>query len=349
MIRARSRIARPSDTAAQSTIYGADEDHGAVRTVTPSPRMLKGYGRRDGAGSARVGTRRDRRHVAMRQDLSRLRCALPDIDAVRAYWNANPLLSHEIEGPGSAGYFRALDRVKREDSDRFAMAFWEFDRFAGREVLDVGCGPGWLSVQYASGGARVRAVDLTPKAVELARTHFALRKIAATADVGNAEALPFVDDTFDLVVASGVLHHTPDTRRALAETLRVAKPGGRGKITLYRKGILHAPIVFPITKAVMRAAGVRHPGAEAPTTSDDADAFIRAYDGADNPIGIGMRDAEWAAILRDVGWRIVRQERHFFPRRFLPFGRYVPIWAHRLLDRHFGTMIYFDLRKPAPG
>lgn len=53
--------------------------------------------------------------------------------------------------------------------------------------------------------------------------------------VADAENLPFADSSFDLVYSWGVLHHTPDTERAITEVLRILKPGGMAKIMVYHK------------------------------------------------------------------------------------------------------------------
>jgi SAM-dependent methyltransferase len=270
----------------------------------------------------------------------------PSVADVRAYWEAHPLLSYEDETVGKETYFRILDKAKREDAETFAFPYWEFDQWQNQKVLDIGCGPGWVSVQYAAGGAQVTSVDLTDMAAKLAHTHFRLKGLTPHIGVASAETLPFAADVFDLVVASGVLHHTPNCQKALSEACRVAKPGGRSKITLYRKGILHKPLIFTIMLSVMRLLGVRHPGADLANTSNGVDDFIRRYDGDDNPVGLGKTDREWAQDLRLAGWEVLNWESHFFPMRFTPLPSWIRKSLHRFLDKAFGTMVYFDLRKP---
>jgi SAM-dependent methyltransferase len=273
--------------------------------------------------------------------------APPSIEDVRTYWQSHPLYSYEFMEPGSDSYFVELDRIKRQDIERFALDYWGFDQYAGQRVLDVGCGPGWITVQYARGGAQVEAIDLTPRAVELARRHVQFRQLSANVQEANAEHLPFGDNTFDLVVSSGVLHHTPDTVQAFRECFRVLKPGQTAKITLYRKGILHRRGVFPIMMSIMRLLGVKHPGADMAGTAPNADDFIRQYDGAGNPIGRGMTDADWKRSLEGVGFRVTAIEHHFFPVRFIPSAKWITSSVHRVLDSAFGTMVYFTMRKPA--
>ena len=272
--------------------------------------------------------------------------AVATVNDVREYWEAHPLLSYELDEPGSPAFFDELDRIKRDDVETFAAGYWDFAAFRGRRVLDVGCGPGWLTVQYAAAGANVTAVDLTPRAVDLCRKYLEYRGLSAAVQPANAEQLPFPDDGFDLVAASGVLHHTPDVERAIRECCRVMRPGGTAKLTFYYKGVLHLPLVFPALRLAMRLAGVKHPGADLARTSSDVDDFIRRYDGEANPVGVGFTVNEWRRILQDAGFTVISHELHFFPRRFIPFSAVIPGFVHRLCDRWLGTMVYFELTKP---
>ena len=270
----------------------------------------------------------------------------PLLDRVREYWQEHPLFSYEVSQPGSPEFFDQIDDLKRNDIERFTASYWSFEQFHGKNVLDVGCGPGWLTVKYAEAGANVWGVDLTPRAVELARRFLALRGLSAVVEEANAEHLPFDDGTFDLVVSSGVIHHTADIPAAFRECQRVLKPGGLAKVTLYCKGILHHPIVFPLTRLAMRLSQVKHPGSDLARNSNGVDDFIRRYDGERNPVGVGHTVAGWRNFLVAAGFNIRGHEIHFFPRRFVPYGRMIPRPAHLLLDRVLGTMVYFDLEKP---
>lgn len=101
----------------------------------------------------------------------------------------------------------------------------------GRLVLDAGVGSGRFSEVLALWGARVVGVDLS-LAVEAAA-----RNLARHPDVQIAQAdifrLPFAPGTFDVIVSIGVLHHTPDTRRAFEALVPLLKPGGAIVIWVY--------------------------------------------------------------------------------------------------------------------
>lgn len=95
----------------------------------------------------------------------------------------------------------------------------------GVRALELGCGSGLFLEVAAASGARIRGLDLSQDL--LARARARLAGVAnASLDCGNAEQAPYPDATFDAVYGSSVLHHL-SLPRALAETFRVLRPGGR--------------------------------------------------------------------------------------------------------------------------
>ena len=267
------------------------------------------------------------------------------IDEVKNYWQENPLYSFEIKELGSQKFFDEVDRIKREDVEAFSLDFWEFEKFKNKKILDIGCGNGWLTVNYSLQGGNVYAIDLTNRAVELTKGHLEYKKASANVREGNAEGLDFENNYFDLIISSGVLHHIPNTYQAFKECYRVLKPGGKAKVSLYHKGILNNKFLFTFSKLLMKLFEVKHPGANLTEAKDVSD-FIRRYDGNQNPFGIGKSTKEWICFLNNTGFLVKKHELHYFPKRFIPINKYLPKFTHSFLDKYFGTMIYFELAKP---
>jgi ubiquinone/menaquinone biosynthesis C-methylase UbiE len=100
---------------------------------------------------------------------------------------------------------------------------------AGRalDALDVGCGTGFLSLELAARGHRVVGVDLAPAMLEAARGKAAAQGLSVRFDSADAEKLPYPDGGFDLVISRHVLWTLPHPEAAIADWLRVLRPGGR--------------------------------------------------------------------------------------------------------------------------
>jgi len=107
---------------------------------------------------------------------------------------------------------------------------------AGMKVLEIGSGAGGHAALFAHHGASMVAIDITPERVAAtARKLALLTKTRGQAYHADAENLPFRDAAFDIVYSNGVLHHSEDTERCIAEVHRVLKPGGRAVIMLYAR------------------------------------------------------------------------------------------------------------------
>ncbi len=96
----------------------------------------------------------------------------------------------------------------------------------GVELLDVATGTGNVSVPAAQAGAKVTGLDLTPKLLEQQRERAAAAGVEIELVEGDAEELPFGDDSFDRVTSCFGVMFAPRQRVAAAELVRVARPGG---------------------------------------------------------------------------------------------------------------------------
>jgi SAM-dependent methyltransferase len=99
---------------------------------------------------------------------------------------------------------------------------------AGSHALDIGCGPCFNSIRLARRGYRVTAADYSEAVLPHAREVLARENLSDAIHPTREDLLnlSFPADTFDLVLAQGVLMHVPDLERAIAELARVVKPGG---------------------------------------------------------------------------------------------------------------------------
>jgi len=97
---------------------------------------------------------------------------------------------------------------------------------SGQYVLDVGCGTGVVAITAARTGARVHGVDLTPELLERARRNAKIANFEIDFREGDAEALPFDEGRFDVVVSQFGHMFAPRPDVVMREMLRVLKPGG---------------------------------------------------------------------------------------------------------------------------
>jgi SAM-dependent methyltransferase len=132
-----------------------------------------------------------------------------------------------------AGY-EAQARIRYE-LEPFIRELARFSEARGKRVLEVGVGLGADHQQFAEAGSVLSGIDLTERAVEYTKRRLEAFGLRSDLGTGDAENLAFPDASFDIVYSWGVLHHSPDTPKAVAEVHRVLKPGGCARIMIYHK------------------------------------------------------------------------------------------------------------------
>ena len=158
-------------------------------------------------------------------------------EEVRQFWDRQSCDTQQaLSEKFSRGYFDEIERFRYFDQP-FIHSFAQFTRYHAKSVLEVGFGAGTDFIQWLRAGARASGVDLTAEALENLKYRIAVYGLPEPQDirVGDAENLPFESNSFDLGYSFGVLHHSPDTPRAIEELVRVVRPGGEIKIMLYNR------------------------------------------------------------------------------------------------------------------
>jgi SAM-dependent methyltransferase len=160
-----------------------------------------------------------------------------------------------------AGWERAAPRYEEYWTDTVLFVKPLLDAAgvrAGSRLLDVACGPGFVSEAAAARGAQPVGVDIATAMVEQART----RCPNLTFVVGDALRLPFPDASFDAVTMNFGILHVSQPKRALAEMHRVLVPGGRLAFTTW---LAHGNAEDEITEAALAAHAIAAEGPEGPS------------------------------------------------------------------------------------
>ena len=166
-------------------------------------------------------------------DESQERAAKHSLRATRDFWNAHP-----CDGQ---------DQHAQRQKLRYGKEPWVFEKVqqvARRhaDIVEIGCGQGTDAITMCTllpASGSYLGIDLSEASLAAARS--AVEEVRERLQViprfqqGNAENLPFEDSSLECVYSMGVLHHTPDTEKAINEIHRTLRPGGRAYLFLYRR------------------------------------------------------------------------------------------------------------------
>ena len=153
------------------------------------------------------------------------------------------------------------------------------DLRAGQSVLDVAAGNGNVSLAAARRWCDVVATDYVPALLERARERAAAERLEIEFREADAEALPFADASFDVVVSTFGVMFTPDQERAAAELIRVCRRGGKIGLANWTPEGFIGQLFKTIGKHVPPPAGAKSPALWG--TRDAARRAVRAARGVD--------------------------------------------------------------------
>lgn len=272
----------------------------------------------------------------------------PTIDSVKAFWEASPLWTGESQfQPGTKSFYDEHRATVIGDCFAGKLDSRIFPKGQSKAVvLDLGCGPGFWTVELGKVGVgKLVAADLTNAAIQLAKKRCEIFGVEAEFRQENAEQLTFPDETFTHVNCQGVIHHSPNTPACVKEIARVLKPGGTASLSVYYKNLLLKS--WPVLKTPAKffayaGAKLSGRGREKIYTIGDVNDLVRTFDGDANPIGKAYSREEFKAMVEPY-FEIEETFLHFFPARSLPFP--IPKVLHGAFDRHMGFLIYMSLRK----
>lgn len=271
------------------------------------------------------------------------------IDQVRAFWDRRPCnIRHSPEPVGTRAYFEQV-RDRKYFIEPHIPVFADFPAWEGKRVLEIGCGIGTDTISFAQQGARVTAVDLSPRSLEIAEQRASVYGLdeRITFHQGDAETLAGTIPTepYDLVYSFGVLHHTPNPARAVAQLEAFTRPGSVVKLMLYHRRS---------TKAMGLAAG-RWLRGDLRSMDELVARQSEAQSGC--PVTYTYTRQTGRALLESHGYRVTECfVEHVFPYRIADYVRYryvkawpwraVPTAMFRAIERRLGWHLCLTAKAP---
>ncbi len=161
------------------------------------------------------------------------------LERVRDYWNRRPCnLRHSKKEVGSREYFDEVE-ARKYFVEPHIPAFADFARWKGKRVLEIGCGLGTDTINFARAGAEVVALDYSDVSLDLASKrawNFGLSDRIRFVH-GNAEDLTSLVPAgpYDLIYSFGVLHHTPHPEKAIERIRSLMGSGSELRMMVYAK------------------------------------------------------------------------------------------------------------------
>lgn len=269
---------------------------------------------------------------------------------VKNWWNDYPFTYFVRDEPGTWAFFRNVDR-KILKWMHFAQSGYpllsglvDYGALKGKKILDIACGTGWSTEQFARAGADVTAIDITPKAVELTKKRFEIFGLNGNIMAADAENLPFGDNSFDYILAWGCLMHTPDTQKAVDEIYRTLAPGGKFGAMMYNKNSLHWKYFLWFGKGILKLKLLKYSPQElANRYTDGAEIggnFLTKFYSAREIKKIFGKFSELKTDVYD-NYDILDH----FPHRFLPLGKCLPLFVKKWASRKWGLSLWIYGKK----
>lgn len=159
------------------------------------------------------------------------------LERVKKYWDARPCnIRHSPSPVGTREYFDEVE-ARKYFVEPHIPGFAQFERWRGKKVLEIGCGIGTDSINFARHGANLTVLELSTASLELCKKRFEVYGLQAEFIEGNAENLTALvpDIDYDLIYSFGVIHHSPSPEAIIAEIHKLARPQTEVRLMLYSR------------------------------------------------------------------------------------------------------------------
>ncbi len=281
---------------------------------------------------------------------------------VRKFWDENPCGGEFVEADEFRSFFKKYDEFKYSIEPHIVDEIAQL-KLKGKRLLEIGLGQGAEAQKLIEGGCIYNGVDLTEESVKRVKLRCELYNLPyESVTQQNAENLTFEDNSFDVVFSHGVIHHSPNIKKIIAEIRRVLKPGGQIVIMLYHRNSIN----YQISIKLIRRLGIFSlfiPGAHkliSRLTGEKSERLMkhvanlkksgwsylsmknfihRSTDGPDNPYSSVYSKKESLELFKDFS-NISFSVHYFNERHFPGFRAILPDSLKNWIERRWGWHLW---------
>ena len=265
------------------------------------------------------------------------------IQDVKDYWNSRPCnIRHSTAEIGTEEYFNQVE-ARKYFVEPHIPAFADFEKWRGKNVLEIGCGIGTDTINFARAGANVTAVDLSSESLDLARRRADIFGLSDKIRFFEANAEHLADvvppKPYDLIYSFGVIHHSPNPR-AIVDHIRQNFVHADSKVKImvyYRYSWKVLWMLFQEKGKFWKLDEIIAKHSEAQTGCPITYSYTKKS--AETLMGDGFK-IENSFVDHIFPYQIPKYVKYEY--EFEWYFRYLPGSAFRMLERKLGWHLCFD-------
>lgn len=233
-------------------------------------------------------------------------------EATKLVWGTNPAGWSYGSGyqKGTKEFFESVLEKRFTEECDWMFDIVQFDRFKGKKVLEIGCGAGYDAYQFCKHGAYYTGIDITPDNPLITQKHLSFFDYKATVLEMDIEELSLTEK-FDYVFSFGVLHHTPNIKKALRNIYNVLNNKGEAQVIVYYKHsifyMLHVVLSIWIMRMKFLKIPLKDQRSKIEFTLSEAKPLVNVYS-----------IKELHALCHEAGFKIIKTDIRKLVREDLP-------------------------------